>query len=314
MKINKEKFCMIRNLFNKVDLESLIKDGAPEDEYDPEVEMILDVIDYPDPKRIETIIGEVFDYMFGQYRDKSRYIFVPKLSRDIARILSTEKFKIITKLEFSYSYYNTGDNESVIISCSDEEITYTRTFKEGRYIKNIYSIPHFASSFIKEYQLFLQNFQNEVSCGDLKQPQLKIIVHYNDNTVDKNICWYNRRQLPDEWKDFITDLGTLLFSFGFFGKLFDEDQFSKGARDGEYIFVSVEFNSSEKQYYYLTDNENVEVGDFVIVPVGEDNKEKIAEVMKVEYFREEHVPFPLEKTKKLIRICTYEDFKTFQTY
>lgn len=314
MLVNNEKFCMIRSLFNKVDLESLICIGAPEDEYDTEIKMVLERIDRPEPKRIEAIIGEVFDDMFGQYRNKSRYNFVPKLSNDISRILATDKFKIITKLELKYSDHNSGDKEAVSIDCSAEEITYTREWKERRCIKSVYYVPHFASSFIEEYQLFLQSFHDEAPCGSLQQPQLKVIVYYDDNTVDKSIRWYNRRQLPDEWNEFITNLGTLLYSFGYFGELFSEEHFSKGKRDGEYIFISVTFNNSEKEYYYLTDDENVQTGDFVIVPAGEDNEEKVAEVVKVEYFREEYVPFPLEKTKKMIRICTYEDLGFYQTY
>lgn len=314
MQVSKEKFSIIRSLFNKVDLERLISAGAPDDEYDTEIKMVLDRLDDISPRQIEAMIGDVFDGMFGQYRDKSRYKFVPKLSRDISRILATDKFKVITKLELIYSDYNNAVNEFVSIDCLDEEITYTRSWKDRRCIKSIYYVPHFASSFIEEYQFFLQSFQDEVFRGSLKQPQITVLVYYDDNTIDKSICRYNRRVLPDEWNDFITDLGTLLFSFGYFGELFDEDRFSKGARDDEYIFVSVVFNKSEKKYYYLTDNDNVEAGDFVIVPVGEDNKEKIAEVVEVEYFREENAPFPIKKTKKMIRICTYEDFDTYQTY
>ena len=46
----------------------------------------------------------------------------------------------------------------------------------------------------------------------------------------------------------------------------------------------------------------------MIVPVGKDNHHSAAEVVKVEYFSEEDVPLPLDRTKHIIRKCTDEDF------
>lgn len=64
----------------------------------------------------------------------------------------------------------------------------------------------------------------------------------------------------------------------------------------------------KKSYYYLTDDDSIEVGDFVLVPAGKDNHEAVVEVVNIEYFSEENVPLPIEKTKRIIRKCTDEDF------
>ena len=58
----------------------------------------------------------------------------------------------------------------------------------------------------------------------------------------------------------------------------------------------------------IADEDNISVGDYVIVPVGKDNHHSVAEVVKVEYFAEEDVPLPLDRTKHIIRKCTDEDF------
>lgn len=63
-----------------------------------------------------------------------------------------------------------------------------------------------------------------------------------------------------------------------------------------------------EDYYYIAYDDTNEVGDYVVVPVGKDNHHSIAEVVKIEYFAEESVPLPLEKTKHIIRICTDDDF------
>ncbi len=89
-------------------------------------------------------------------------------------------------------------------------------------------------------------------------------------------------------------------------RIFDPTVYGKvKRRKSEYIFCSVTFNDSDKSYYYLTDDDSIEIGDYVVVPAGKDNHEAIVEVVNVEYFDENNVPFPVEKTKRIIRV--YED-------
>lgn len=80
-------------------------------------------------------------------------------------------------------------------------------------------------------------------------------------------------------------------------------------RTTDYIYCSVVFDEGQKSYYYLTEDDSIEVGDFVLVPVGKDNHEAVVEVVNIEYFSEENIPLPIEKTKKIIRKCKAEDFE-----
>lgn len=77
-------------------------------------------------------------------------------------------------------------------------------------------------------------------------------------------------------------------------------------RQSDCIFCSVIFDRGYKHYYYLTDDEGIAVGDFVIVPAGRDNHEAVVEVVAVEYFSKENAPLPVEKTKKILRKYIYE--------
>lgn len=45
-----------------------------------------------------------------------------------------------------------------------------------------------------------------------------------------------------------------------------------------------------------------------IITAGKDNHEAVVEVVKKEYFAEENVPLPKDKTKHIIRKCTDADF------
>ncbi len=76
----------------------------------------------------------------------------------------------------------------------------------------------------------------------------------------------------------------------------------------QFIFCSVTFDKGSKSYYYLTDDDSIEIGDFVLVPAGKDNHEVVVEVVDVEYFSEENVPLPIERIKQIIRKCRDKDF------
>lgn len=112
---------------------------------------------------------------------------------------------------------------------------------------------------------------------------------------------FYKQGLPRNWNDFIQNLLNFMSSY-------DQSQILNPAiynfmarKKGEYIYCSVSFDNSYKTYYYLTDDYSINVGDLVMVPVGQDDNLSTAKVIDIEYFKEEDVPFPLDKIKKIIR-------------
>ena len=74
-----------------------------------------------------------------------------------------------------------------------------------------------------------------------------------------------------------------------------------------YEVVFSEFDNHAYSYFY--DDDSIKVGDKVIVPVGKNNTEKTATVVNFWRFAEENLPFPAEKTKKIIRkLRTFKPF------
>jgi hypothetical protein len=63
----------------------------------------------------------------------------------------------------------------------------------------------------------------------------------------------------------------------------------------DYFYCSVEFDGVYKNYYYIADDDSIEVGDYVVVSVGKDNHHFAAEVVKIDYFPENEVPLLLER-------------------
>lgn len=77
--------------------------------------------------------------------------------------------------------------------------------------------------------------------------------------------------------------------------------------DYNYIYCSVYYSGGCKSYQYIADEDDIEVGDYVLVPVGANGKETVAKVVEKKYFCVDDVPFPVEKTKHIIRKCEMKD-------
>lgn len=114
---------------------------------------------------------------------------------------------------------------------------------------------------------------------------------------------YDKQGLPKDWPEFIEDLYRFISFYGF-GEMFDEKQYARTYRKkNDYIFLSVKFGDYGKPYYYLTDDDTIQVGDQVVVPVGDEGAERIVRVSKKNYYSPENVPMPIERVK-----CILEKF------
>ncbi len=68
-----------------------------------------------------------------------------------------------------------------------------------------------------------------------------------------------------------------------------------------YNFCSVIFNASNQPYTYLIGDLDIKIGDKVVVPVGNDNTERVATVVSTSQHMRLTAPFPVDKAKKVIR-------------
>lgn len=134
----------------------------------------------------------------------------------------------------------------------------------------------------------------------------RITVYYKNSPPDVIEGSYDKNGLPDDFSYFAEAVSGFMRFYGI-GELLDPSIYGKVKRSrSEYIFCSVVFEFGSRSYYYLTDDDSIEIGDVVIVPVGQDNCEKVAEVENIEYFKAENAPMPIEKVKRIIRKRTDE--------
>ncbi len=95
------------------------------------------------------------------------------------------------------------------------------------------------------------------------------------------------------------------------GEILNHSVYSKESRKtNDYIFCSVEFNKNGKSYYYITEDDSLKIGDYVLVPVRNDSRTAVAEIVNIEYFPEDKVPFPIDKAKSIIGKRTEDELNS----
>ena len=68
-----------------------------------------------------------------------------------------------------------------------------------------------------------------------------------------------------------------------------------------YTFCAVRFANNDHLYYYLADDAALDVGDMVVVPVGNEGRECVAEIATVERHRRRTAPYPVDQAKRILR-------------
>lgn len=86
-----------------------------------------------------------------------------------------------------------------------------------------------------------------------------------------------------------------------------QEKYGKGPKDYSdsevYTFCGVMLPFSHQPYSYITDDTSIKIGDTVIVPVGFEETETEGQVVSVGRYLSVAAPYPVEKTKKIIRRC-----------
>ena len=115
---------------------------------------------------------------------------------------------------------------------------------------------------------------------------------------------YDKTGLPKYWGDFAYNLWEFIHFYDseeILNPNFIYRKRKPANQDYDYIYCSVVFSEGGKTYYYLADeDDDIGIGDRILVPVGEYGHQAEASVTDIEYFSAEKVPMPVERMKSII--------------
>lgn len=213
----------------------------------------------------------------------------------------------------TWEYVTWDYTEKIVIDRATETLEHTQNIGSGCVVSRKYYIQEGVEGLLDDIDadaLFgkIEGNPDDVVVDPLETKNYTITVDFRKGPQRIIQGTYDKKALPEMWGDFIDDVWEFMRFYGF-GEIFDPAVYGKvKRRKRDYIYCSVEFSEGSKSYYYIADEDDFAVGDFVVVPVGKDNHHSVAEVVDVEYFAEEDLPLPLDRTKHIIRKCTDNDF------
>lgn len=236
--------------------------------------------------------------------DQTLFVFDNNEYERIERItIDHEHKKTIVAADGQIVTWNPTDH--IVIDRKSETIEYTYKIGSECEVTRKYQVAQGVSNFLDELEwqnLFIEfnEKDTDVIIPEDEEAKYTVTVDFLRNSARVISGSYDKQGLPIDWPEFIENLYDFMSFYGF-GEMFDQSHYGRTYRkNGDNIFLSVRFGDYGKPYYYLTEDSTIEVGDQVVVPVGNDGTERIVEVIKVQYFSPDDVPMPIEKVKSII--------------
>ena len=221
----------------------------------------------------------------------------------------------VTKNKDSFTNSDSQENaawdcfEQLVIDRKTETLELTRRIGAGCVVSHKYCVQEGVSDLLDELDsddLFEEIAGNgpDVVVNPNQTKDYTITVAF-DKRPPVVICGtYDKNGLPEDWPELAARLRDFIDDYGL-GEILAPSVYLKVRRKvGDYIVCSVKFDEGSKSYYYRTDDDTLSIGDSVFVPVGKDGHLAIVEIVKIDYFPQEKLPFPLQKMKQIIRKCT----------
>ena len=122
---------------------------------------------------------------------------------------------------------------------------------------------------------------------------------------------FNRLELPPCYQEFIQCMESL--RSGDLPVILDEKRSSLAPRRASDLkFCGVQFSACGESYTYLCRQEEIQEGDWVLVPVGKENRLNVGRVTRVQYRQPEKASFPLAHIKTIHGLCTQQALQQLQ--
>jgi hypothetical protein len=245
------------------------------------------------------------------------YVFDGRFKSDIIDRI-TVNYHRVTKIKpkqpisEEHEFVTWDYTEQLIIDRETESIEHIQNIGMGCNISHKYTIQGGIETLLDDFDVdylfeYIEGNSSDVikTPNETKEYVLTLDFKKNPQRIIKGT--FDKNGLPDDFPDFAESVFSFMRFYGF-GEILDPAVYEKvKRRKGQYIYCSVTFEEGNKSYYYIADNDDFNLGDYVIVPVGKDSHTAIVKIVDVEYFNVDDVPLSLEKTKHIIRKCTEED-------
>ena len=139
----------------------------------------------------------------------------------------------------------------------------------------------------------------------------RLTINYRNKEKYEVEGVFDQYGLPVDYDNFVSSILKCIgfYNFGLGETLLKINYGKKRRCEGQYIYLSCIFEENGKPYFYRTEDDTIDINDFLLVEAGEDDHKAIVKVVGVEYYDKNNVPLPINKTRSVIRKATESDFE-----
>lgn len=238
------------------------------------------------------------------------FLFDGKFEEDIIDRVIVEYHRI-TKINAKRAFdkekkpFDWNYTEKLIVDRESKTIEYTQDIGLGCTVSKKYTSKNEINdilngldidSLLEKDIIDEKYFDLEIIPSDKRNYILTVTLR---NGEEKKVSGtFDKKGLPYGWEEFAESVFNFISFYGC-GEILSPAVYGKNYDD--IILCYVKFKDGHKTYNYISDFDNIEIGDKVVVPVWDDNHETTAEVVKIEYIPEKEMTLPIEKIKHIIR-------------
>ncbi len=265
-------------------------DGGKEDEVS---QLIRDALDMP-----ELLVFDG-DAILDQ---------IMRFSVDYHRV---SKFAAPTPLNQTNEFVTWDYTEQLVIDRATQTLEHVQNIGSGCQVKRQLHVEGGIDSLldgIDDYALDpIEDKPADAMIDTRNATDYRVSIVYHRRPERRIAGIYAKDMLPIEWSSIMDDITEFIRFYGM-GEILDSAIYEKALRrQGDLIFVNVQFDEFGKTYCYLTEDEMIREGDRVVVPVGDEGRTTTAVVESVAYLPKEKAPIPLERIKTVIRKCSDDE-------
>lgn len=205
--------------------------------------------------------------------------------------------------------------EQLIIDRSHETIELTRNDANGNRIQHIYHLKNIVKNVLNWFsddELFYIDEDTEPVYEDPDETRkytITLAYKYSGKMIIEGK--YYKNGLPDRYEEFAKTMISILEQYGSM-EMLDPSLYKRVKKAPQYYtYYGVTFDGSKKIYHYLSGEVTLQKGDMVLVPAGKFDQISMAQVESVEIYRDDEVPYPVSRTKQVIKKCTPEEVEYF---
>jgi hypothetical protein len=204
-------------------------------------------------------------------------------------------------------YFLIEDTQEIRINRNHQTIRTKNTMGEMTFESN-FSVPEGVSEILNEMSEIVEfnNWRAFVAEEYDENNYCDVELYFTKSEPVRFRATYVPEKMPYGWYDFSNTYNDFV-KFYPSPAVISNKEFWHRFEEGMLIYCSCMFDQSGNTYYYRTEDRTIEEGDEVVVPVGADNREEVVIVDAVDYYKPEDVPFPIEKTKMIIRKVEDDD-------